>query len=116
MEKTIYGVDLSKKVTPIKVRDAITVCFKHAHKEILDMLDEYTEWESDKEREKFRSLKIELLVKNAFKEANVDYNNPKKEELIEVLDNLAKLASQFRKPEIVEKHYNEIKQLIDKIE
>ncbi len=74
MNKKLYGVDLSKKVTPIKVRDAIIVCFEHAHKEILDMLDEYTEWESDKEREKFRSLKIELLAKNAFKISKETHN------------------------------------------
>lgn len=115
MNKKIYGVDLSKGVTPIIVRDAIIVCFEYAHKEILDMMDDYTRWESDEERKKFRNLKVKMLVKNAFKEANVDYDNPGKEELIRVIDRLAELASEFRKPEIIEKHYNEIKGLISMI-
>ena len=112
----MYGVDFSKKITPIVVRDAIVTCLKQAHKEILDLMDEYAEWESEEERERFRDFEIELIVKNAFKEANVDYNNPRKEDLIKVLDSLAKLASRFRKPEIIRKHYNEIKQLIERIE
>ncbi|MFW9876322.1 MAG: hypothetical protein ACFFG0_24775 [Candidatus Thorarchaeota archaeon] len=112
----IYGIDLSKKITPIMVRDAIAICFKQAHKEVLDLMDEYAEWSSESEREEFRNLQIELTIKNAFKDENVDFTNPKKEELINVLDNLAKLASMFRKPDIIEKHYNEIKQLIGKTE
>ncbi len=39
-----------------------------------------------------KNFEIELIVKNAFKEANVDYNNPRKEDLIKVLDSLAKLS------------------------
>ena len=116
MTKTIYGIDLSKKITPILVRDAIIVCFKQAHKEILDLTDEFAEWKSEDEREKFRSLQIELHVKNAFKEAGVDFNSPTKEGLYNVLDNLVELASKFRKPDIIRKHYSEIKQLVDKIE
>ena len=116
MGKIIYGVDLSKKITPLMARDAIIVCFKQAHKEILDLMDEYAEWKSNEEREKFRNLEIELIIKNAFKEANVDYNNPKKEGLIRVLDFIAKLASQFRKPDIIRKHYNQLKQVIEKID
>ena len=116
MGKLIYGVNPSKKITPIMIRDAIGVCFRKAHKEVLDLMDEFTEWKSDEEREKFRNLEIEMLIKNAFKEANVDYNNPTKEELIRVLDNLAKLASAFRKPDIVGKHYHEMKQLLDKVD
>lgn len=112
----IYGIDISKRITPIMVRDAIIICFKQAHKEVLDMMDEYAEWSSESEREEIKNLQIELTVKNAFKDANVDFTNPKKEELINILDNLATLAAMFRKPEIIEKHYNEIKLLIGKTE
>ena len=111
-----YGIDLSKKITPIMVRDAIIICFEQAHREVLDLMDEYAEWSSESERKEFRNLQIELTVKNAFKDANVDFTNPNKEALINVLDNLATLAAMFRKPDIIEKHYNEIKQLISKTE
>ena len=39
----MYGVDFSKKITPLMARDAIIVCFRQAHKEILDLMDEYAE-------------------------------------------------------------------------
>ncbi len=32
MGKIIYGVDFSKKITPLMARDAIIVCFKQVHK------------------------------------------------------------------------------------
>jgi len=116
MGKIIYGVNLSKKITPIMVRNAIIECFIQAHKEILDMTDEYAEWKSEKEREKFRNLEVELTIKNAFKEAGADFNNPTKENIIRVLDKLAEFAAQFRKPDIVRKHYNEVRLILDKCE
>jgi len=116
MNKEIYGVDLSKKITPVMVRDAIIVCFKQAHKEILDLMDEYAEWKSKEERETFRDLEIKMIIINAFKDASVNFNNPAKEDLVKVIDGLAKFASMFRKPEIIRKHYNEIMKLINKIE
>lgn len=112
----IYGVDLSKKITSLMVRDAIIICFKQAHKEVLDLMDEYMKWESEAEREEFRNLEIELIVRNAFKEAGVDFNNPTKEDFPRVLNNLAQFALRFRKPEIIQKHYNAIERLVDKID
>lgn len=115
MGNVLYGVDLDGEITPIMVRDAIIVCFKEAHKEILDLMDEYVSWESEEERDRFRDLEIELLIKNAFKDANGNYDNPTKEDLINVINHLAELASKFRGPEIIRKHYAEIKQMIDKL-
>lgn len=115
MDETLYGVDLSKGVTPEIAKDAIVACFEAAHKEILDMDDEYVEWESPEKREKFRDMQIEARVKNAFEEAGISYDAPTKEGLLKVLDVLAKMAKEFRKPDVVERHYNEVKGIIDKI-
>jgi hypothetical protein len=114
MGEKMYGVDLSKRITPLMVRDAIIVCFTQAHAEILDMMDEYAEWTSEEERSRFRDLEIELIIKNIFKEAGVDFNCPTKENLVAVLDKLAGFAVQFRKPDVVGKHYAEIKSILDK--
>ena len=57
MNNMLYGVDLTKKITPLIARDAIIKCFEQAHEEILNMMDEYTEWNSDEERKKFRDLR-----------------------------------------------------------
>jgi len=115
MKKIIYGVDLSKKITPLLVRDAIFKCFISAHKEVLDMTDELANWKSKKERENFRNLKIELIIKNVFHEVGANYNKPSKEDLLKVLGGLVELASKFRNPEIVKKHQDEIMFLINKL-
>lgn len=115
MGDVIYGVDLSGEVTPVIARDAIVACFKDAHREVIDSLHEDTKWESDDERENFSNMKIGDLIKNAFKETGVDYDNPDKDDLVLVLDKLAKLASGFRSPEIIKRHYGEMKRLVDAI-
>ena len=116
MAQVIYGVDLSKKITPVMVRDAIIRCFVLAHKEILDTMDEYAEWESEEERKKFKEMEGEYVVKKAFYDAGADFKNPTKEDLIKILSVLAEYSSNFRKPEIIQKHYAEIKQLTDKLD
>jgi hypothetical protein len=88
-------VDLSKKITPIMVRDAILVCFEQAHKESLDIMDEFTEWKSDEDRSKVRDLHFDMTIKSAFKYAKADYHNPNKEGLVKVIDYLVKIASNF---------------------
>jgi hypothetical protein len=116
MDTCIYGVDLTKKITPIMVRDAIITCFEKAHDEVLDEMDKLTEWEDDEEREKFRALEIKMVIMNAFKHTETDFEKPTKAKLMEVIDYLATFASQFRKPAIIEKHYNEIKTLLTRCE
>ena len=116
MSEYIYGVDTSKKITPELARDAMIRCFNQAHTEVLDLMDEFTEWESDKDREDFRNLSISLNIRNAFKSSGVDFDHPEKEGLIKALNELAELAEKFRKPDIVSKHYNQIKALIEKID
>ncbi|MFH1236800.1 MAG: hypothetical protein V1648_00130 [Candidatus Aenigmatarchaeota archaeon] len=115
MSKNIYGVDIDKKITPLMVRDAILKCFIAAHKEILDLMDEFAEWKNDEEREKYRKMQVELIIKNTFNDSKVDYDNPTKEGLIMVINNLAKYASMFRKPDVIKKHYNEIMMLIERL-
>ncbi len=116
MNDILYGVDLSKKITPLMARDAIFKCFKQAHKEVLDLMDEFSEWKSDEERNKFRDLAIDFQIKNIFKDVGADFDNPAKPDLYKVLDKLAEAGSQFRKPEIVNKHYDEIKKILEKID
>jgi hypothetical protein len=115
-KKIIYGVDISKKITPIMVRDAIIRCFILAHKEILEMMKECYDFESKKEFKKISQLKIKFLIKNIFKEVDGDFDNPSKEILIKVIHKLAEVAKQFRNPKIIKKHYGEIIQLINKLE
>jgi GH18 family chitinase len=115
MAGKIYGIDLSKKITPIMVRDAIFRCFTLAHKEVLNTMDEFAEWKSKEERKKFKNMEAEFVVKKAFDDVNVDYSNPTKEGLIDVLDKLAQYAANFRKQNIIKKHYSKINKLVNKL-
>jgi len=109
----IYGVDTKKKVTPIMVRDAIIRCFSEAHKEVLKLMEECSKGMSEKDIERMKAIEIELIVKRCFDETGGDFNNPTKESLMKAIGKLAEFAAEFRQPEIIKKHYNEIKTLID---
>ena len=115
MNKKIYGVDLSKKITPVMVRDAIIECFVKAHSKILEMMKEYHEFKSEEEFEQMKHINIKYLIKSKFEEIGVDFDNPSKEDLIAVIDKLKDYASNFRKPEIIKKHYSEIMLLINRL-
>jgi len=106
MTKTIYGVDISKIVTPLMVRDALVECFFQAHCANSDVE------EKDKDVNK---LYCKEIVKNAFKKDGFEFDNPTKEGIILVMNGLAEFAKNFRDQELVQKNYNEIMQLVDKI-
>jgi hypothetical protein len=110
----IYGVDLSKKITPLMVRDAIIRCFHEAHGEALSELNREGGFDSEAEREGFERIQIDLIVRSAFEDAKADFDNPTKEDIVKAIDELAKVASGFRKPEIIKKHYSEIMRLVEK--
>jgi hypothetical protein len=115
-EKIIYGVDVTKDVTPIMVRDAIIDCFTKAHSEVLDEMRDNIDTKSE---EKFEEMKLETvkeLIESKFKEIDGDFNNPTKQSLIQVIKKLAEYASMFRDPAVIDRHMAEIMQLIDKLE
>ncbi len=113
----IYGVNICDpdlKITPEMVRDAIVRCFIIAHCEQLEDLKNYGDV-SDEEFEKIKHTEVEILIKNMFKETGGDFNIPTKESITRMLSKLAEYAKNFRSSAIVEKHYNEIMQLVNKI-
>ena len=103
---TIYGVDTGKEVTPLMVRDAIIECFRQAHCADAGIGDD------DKET---NSLYCKEIVEKAFNDAGGDFNNPSKEDILGALGNLAEFAKNFRNPKIIEKHYGDIMQLVNKL-
>ena len=113
----IYGVDTEKPITPKDVRDAIVRCFVEAHGEILDLMrgTGSATSVSDEDFEKMKKMNVKELIRGFFQEAGGDYENPTKESLIAVCDRLAEFAKNFRKPEVIEKHYGEIMQLMEKL-
>lgn len=115
MNKIIYGCDTTKKITTLGVRDAIIQCFIKAHAEILEMMKEYHEFKSKEEFEEMKKLNIKLLITAKFNEIGADFDNPTKDDLITVITKLAEFATNFRKPEIIKKHTNEITALINKL-
>ncbi|MBU2524419.1 hypothetical protein KKG71_04455 [Patescibacteria group bacterium] len=115
MTECIYGIDPTKPVTPLMVRNAITECFYQAHEEILNQLKTNDAVITEKEKKEMGKDQIKILIETFFEEVGGDYQNPKKEELIKVCDKLANFAQSFRAPEIIKKHYDEIVGLINLI-
>ena len=58
---------------------------------------------------------IKETVINYFIKVHGDFEEPTKEDILKVLDELKGFADGFRSPEIVEKHYMEIMQLVNKL-
>ena len=113
IDNCIYGVDLSGKITPLQVRDAIIKCFSQAQEELKKYMRETTEFEY----EEIEKMLVDFVIENVFEKVGGDFNNPTKETLIQVIMKLKeRSADVFRDPEIIEKHAGEIKQLIDKLE
>lgn len=116
MGKIIYGVNTDEEVTPLKVRDAIILCFKEAHVEVLSAMRSYVHPKSEEEYEELKKLQVEALIKKYFEEIKADFKNPKTEDLVKICDKLAEFAANFRSEDIIKKHYNEIAELISSIQ
>ena len=112
MAKLIYGVNTTQKVTPIQVRDVIIICFVDAHREILEAPKEFVDMD-EKEFEKFKFIDVEKRISGLIKENGGDPENPTKENLIYVVSQLKKFATNFRSSEIIAKHSGKIMELID---
>lgn len=102
----IYGVDTDSEVTPGKVRDAITVCFNEAH--CADAGIAESEMPVKKQY-------CEQIVKKAFADSGGDFENPTKESILAALEELKKFAANFRDQSIIQKHYQEIMKLMEKL-
>ena len=112
-DSCIYGVDLSGKITPVQVRDAIIECFSQAQEELKEYLKEKSEFKP----EKIDEMYVDIIIENAFEKVGGDFKNPTKETLIQVVMKLKEYARDvFRDSEIIEKHAGEIQQLIDKLD
>ncbi|KYK23878.1 hypothetical protein AYK24_06995 [Thermoplasmatales archaeon SG8-52-4] len=112
----IYGIDINQKVTPVMVRDAIIQCFYEAHCNVLELAKESFGKPSKKRFEEMKKIHVKDLIYDIFIKIEGDYNNPTKEDLLKVIENLKKFASFYRKPDIINKHVKEISQLINKID
>jgi len=109
----IYGVDTQKPYSASDVRDAIVECFTQAHDEVLkEELKDSGRGLDSEEFYQIKKLNVQQLIRQYFKEVGGDYEKPTKESLVPVCDKLAELASHYRDPKIIIKHYSEIIQLV----
>jgi hypothetical protein len=111
----IYGIDITKKVTPVMVRDAIIQCFFEAHDNILELAKDFF---GDPDKVKFEEMKkihVKELVENIYLKIGEDFNKPTKESLLKLLNHLEKIAKIYRDNNIINTHIDEIMQLIKKL-
>jgi hypothetical protein len=112
----IYGVDITKNVTPGMVRDAIIQCFYEAHCNVLELARETFGHPPKKRFEEMKKKHVVELVHDVFHSIEGEYDSPTKDDLLKVLDELKKFASIYRQPEVIKKHVSEIMLLINKLD
>lgn len=99
-------MEQGEKVTPLMVRDAIVECFNKAHCE-----DAGFETEEKDLNERY----CKSVVEKFFREAGGDFNKPTRESILKVVDGLVSFSKNFRNPELIKKHYDEIMVLVNKL-
>jgi hypothetical protein len=107
-DQIVYGVDTSKEVTPLQVREALVQCFINAHRDSLEVPE-------GSDEEAIQSM-ILLRIKKAFSDSGGDFENPTKMSLLKAIVSLKEFSSSFRNQEVIAEHFNAIKFLIDSIE
>ena len=112
----IYGVDVSKKVTPIMVRDAIIQCFYEAHNDVLELSKDKFGNPPKKRFEEMKKSHVKDLISDIFEWTGGDFNNPTKKSLFKVIDVLRRFASIYRRQEIIKMHFTEILLLIERLQ
>ena len=111
----VYGVDITKPVNPLMVRDAIIDCFYKAHGYTFDDIKDSFNISSEQEIEEQRLEFIVTLIRQKFEEVQGDFDNPTKNDLIKVEHKLKEFSAYFRDQDVIEKHAGEIMQLIDRL-
>ena len=102
----IYGIDLEQKVTPLMVRNALVGCFFKAHCEDTGV---------DQNESDVNEGYCKTIVTKMFDEVNGDFENPTKEDILSVMGKLAEFSKNFRNPDIIKKHAEEMGKLIEKM-
>ena len=115
-DNIIYGVDVTKNVTPVMVRDAIIQCFYEAHCNVLELARETFGRPPENKFEEMKKSHIKELIQDIFIKIGGDFNKPTKDNLLKVVENLKGFASVYRKPDEIKKHISEIMLLINKLD
>ena len=114
---TSHIMEASKQeITPIYVRDAIINCFYEAHEDVLNEMFAISNFSSDNESNMTKYKHIKIMIKTLFDRVNGDFDNPDKESLIKVIDQCAQYAQNYRDDETIEKNYNKIMDMINKLD
>lgn len=99
-------MESEKRTTPLMVRDAIVECFNKAHCE-----DAGFEAEEGALNERY----CKSVVEKFFEDAEGEFERPTKESILKVVAKLADFSKNFRNPEVINKHYAEIMDLVNKL-
>ena len=112
----IYGVDVTKNVTPVMVRNAIIQCFYEAHSNVLELAKDTFGHPPERKFEEMKKSHVKDLVEDIFDKIRGDFYKPTKDNLLKIIENLKEFAAIYRNPEVIDKHVNEIMQLINKLD
>jgi len=97
-------------MTPVKARDLIIDCFFHAQKETFMAIKEKLHKESSDEQ---ILESVKSIIKMTFDETGGDFDNPTKEQLMNVVMNIAGKSKAWGTPQdIIDHHKQQIEKII----
>jgi len=105
-DKSIYGIDLAKPITPLMARDALIECFFQAH-----CADAGLGTDSSVINREY----CKDIVKKAFTDSGEDFEKPAKQSIVNVMAKLKDFSASFRDPSIIQKHAGEMMKIVEKI-
>ena len=112
----IYGVDTDGPVSAEDVRDAIVTCFEQAQAgTVKESLKDTSACIEPKVMDRIAQMSVKECVHQAFAKTGGSFEAPDKESIIRALDYLREFSESFRSPEVIERHYNEIMQLVERL-
>ena len=97
----------------LEVRDEIVKCFFNAHCQDsgIDIKDDDQAKEADIKKEY-----CQAIIRKTFKQTGGDFENPTKESLTKLLDELAEFSKDFRDPSIINDNYQKMLDLVNKVD
>lgn len=105
-KELIYGVDISKDITPLQVRDALVKCFGQAH---------CADSGLGTDNPTVANGYITEIVKKAFAESGGDYEKPTKPSILQAIVELQDFAKNFRDQSIVQEHAGTMMKIVNKL-
>ncbi|MBW3003334.1 hypothetical protein KY328_04705 [Candidatus Woesearchaeota archaeon] len=103
-------------VTAIQIRDKIIERMFQGGKEYLKRIEGFYNMKSQQEIDVLKQKEVESVVAATFEKVNADFENPTKESLLLVIEELHRIGPKYAPKDVVEKDAKDFKKLVQGLE